>query len=80
MLNPPTTADIIADHTTRLAIILAHTTTAAIIAQGTGIIDPAGTATGGRAITGQAGGVTDLSARGNRFDLENRWSETCMRP
>jgi hypothetical protein len=81
MLNPvTTTAGIIADRTTHLAIALAHTTTAAIITQGTGTIDPAGTATGGRAITGRAGGVTSLSVRGNRFDLENRWSERCMRP
>ena len=52
MLNPLTPADIIADRITRLAITLAHTTTAAIIAQGTGTIDPAGTATGSRAMTG----------------------------
>jgi hypothetical protein len=43
----------------RLAITLARTTTVAIIAHGTiGV----GTATGGRAITGQAGKVTGLNA------------------
>ncbi len=67
MLNPPTTADIIADRTMRLAITLARTTTAAIIAatiaRGMGPIGPVGTVTGGRAIAGQAGTVTGLSAR-----------------
>jgi len=66
MLNPPTTADTIADRTVRLAITLAPTTTAdiiATIAHGTGPIGPVGTVTGGRAITGQAGTVTGLSAR-----------------
>ena len=57
MLGPPTTAGIIASHTTRLAITVARTITAAIIAQGTGAIGPVGPATGGRATIGQAGMV-----------------------
>jgi hypothetical protein len=76
MLNLPTTADTIADRTIRLAITLARTTTAAVIpatiARGTGTIGPVGTATDGRAITGQAGTVTGLSARPVVFSLRSQ--------
>jgi hypothetical protein len=66
MLSLPTMEDTIADRTIRLAITLARTTTAVIpatVARGTVTIDPVGTATDGRATTGQAGMVTGLRVR-----------------